>query len=378
MSISLSEGWIKDVRDPVAGDSYNWSGTEPAAAKKAIIIHHSGSNTNLNGGAEDAFSIANFHVNSRGWGGIGYHFVITHDSHSGGAQVQYAGDLLTWRAHLKGLNNGKVGICLVGNFLEQLPGPNQLRLARQLVDFLMAPNNILPSINYYSQIYPHGQYPNQQTAGEQCPGFAGPHFAEWYGYIKGGAFPENLYSSPTPTPVIVPTPEPTPTPQPIPQPEPTPEPVPDPEPQPVPTVEPEWQSSYVGKSAGELEKDTTPLEIRTVERADTFAVDMTGSGEPKPIAVGTQIQIAGYFGDNGKTYARTVWNVTTGWPKLGQWYGVDEQAFIKEPTGQVPETDIPVRVIPKVSKGWLALSKVIANIIGAVLRTLKLRSKSKS
>jgi hypothetical protein len=330
MAISLPGELVKDIRQPILGDSFAWAGVEPAAAKKTLVIHHSASPTN-----QDGFDIASYHVNSNGWGGIGYHFVITHDDYQGrpafglesGAQIQYVGDLLSWRAHVENGNPGRVGICLVGNFVNGVPGPEQLKKARQLVDFLMAPNEILPSINYYSQVTGHGLIEGQSTA---CPGYANPNFNTWMNFIKGGGFPEALYTPPAP-PVQTPPPAPAPTTPPAQLP-------------PVSggmgggtnvPVKTEQEASYV-----------VDREDRTVLREGAFAFNVqTGEvieGSKPNLVPGKVVNVAGYFTSNGKKYARTVYS-----SDHNLWNGVDVTFFDAPPTGQVNADDLPITVVPK-------------------------------
>lgn len=352
MAINLSEPFIDDIREPIAGDSFNWEGTEPAAAKQSIVIHHSGTNTALDGGTEDGYSIASYHVNHNGWGGIGYHFVITHDSHPGGARVQYVGDLLSWRAAELNQNPGRVGVCLVGNFLQQLPGQNQLRLARELVDFLLAPNMILPSMNFYSQILYHNSVPGQST---DCPGWQSPNFGAWFGYLKGGAFPDALYNLPAPAPTP-PPPAPTLPPDPIPTPVP-----PAPVETPVsPPLDP--PGSVLADDYRSTLTAIVPIENK-VTTEDAFAADMTGSNPPIPIAKGTWVAVVASFIDNDKTYYRSDKSVASD-AKLGSFYGLSAEAFA--PTGEIP---IPVTVNKNETNGFLLnLSKGLASILGAILR----------
>lgn len=308
MSISLSEPFIDDIREPIAGDSFNWEGTEPAAAKKSLVIHHSGTNTALSGGKEDGFSIANYHVNGPNkWGGIGYHFVITHDSHPGGARVQYVGDLLSWRAHVYDQNPGRVGICLVGNFLQQLPGQNQLRLARELINFLMAPNDILPSINYFSQVLYHNGVPEQST---DCPGWQGAHFGDWFGYLQGGVFPDGIYNIAPPAPA----PAPAPTPAPV---EPTPE--------PTPVLDPEWVRTW---NPGTLPSMITKVPVQVI--------DVTTGAIKKILPADAPIEsIAGTFEWQGNTYIRTLYSLTN-----NIWNGILMSDLVL-PSAPIP-TPVPV------------------------------------
>lgn len=192
MAVDLAQPWIYDVRQPILGDSFNWAGTEPTAAKTSFVIHA----TAAKAPNEDAFTIADYHVNTNGWGGIGVHFVCTEDGYPGkpqfglpaGAHIQYAGDLGTWRAGCANQNPGRVHIEISGLFTSGngVPSESQLRAVRQLIDFLLAKNNILPSFNYYSQVTYHNAVPEQNTS---CPGWDNPQFAEWFKYLQGGPEP---------------------------------------------------------------------------------------------------------------------------------------------------------------------------------------------
>ncbi len=327
MAIPLPSELVKDIRQPILGDSFAWAGLEPTAAKKSLVIHHSASDTN-----QDGFDIAAYHVNGPNqWGGIGYHFVITHDDYAGrpafglpsGAQIQYVGDLLTWRAHVLNGNPGRVGICLVGNFVNGVPGREQLNKARQLIDFLMAPNEILPSINFYSQVVGHGLIAGQQTA---CPGYENPNFNTWFNFLKGGGFPEALYAPAQPAPL----PEP-----PAPQ-------------APAPVVE------EPGKGAGTaipitviLEQEAsyvTDREDRTILRDGAFAFNTTTGavieGSKVNLGVTKIVNVAGYFTSNGTKYARTVYSADH-----GLWNGVDV-TFFDAPTGYQIDGPLPITVVP--------------------------------
>lgn len=294
MAVNLPD-WIEDIRVPVAGDSFNWAGKESVNNKRSLVIHHSAGPTN-----QDGYVIANYHTapapQGHGWGGVGYHFVIRHDDHPKGAGIEYVGDLETWRAHVLNDNPGRVGICLIGNFVEHLPGKRQLELARQLVDYFISPNFVLPYIEDYGQVVAHGLIPGQSTA---CPGYANPNFNSWFGYLRGGSFPYNLYGAAEQLPVPAPAPEPT----------------------PVPVEQPEYEKTFVEKV------------YDAVTTRDAFAVDVTAAGSPVSVPEGTLVNVGGTFDFQGKQYIRTVYSVTK-----GTWYGLPADAF--EPIVH----DIPVVV----------------------------------
>ena len=70
-----------------------------------IVIHCSDS---PHGRGDDAETIHRWHL-ERGWGGIGYHFVITESG-----EIQNGRPLYWQGAHVSGHNRGTIGICLIG------------------------------------------------------------------------------------------------------------------------------------------------------------------------------------------------------------------------------------------------------------------------
>lgn len=337
MAIEIPENIAHDIRQPILGDSFGWAGLEPAAAKKSIVIHGTGSEAPL----EDGFTMADYHVNHNGWGGIGVHFVVTEDGYPGkpqfslpaGAHAQYVGDLLTWRAGTLNQNNGRIHIEISGLLENHPPTAAQLRATRAIIDFLLAPNNLMPSLNFYSQVTYHNAVPGQNTA---CPGWRHPSFAQWFAYLQGGAFPDALFAppapAPDPTPVIPETPvipdPPVPTPGTVIQPAPeTPAPS-DMTPGkgggtdiPVNVVK-EYQATY-RVQAGQ----------KAIQRDGAVAVSVP---ELTPIensrarlGVGGIVDVAGYFDFQGRTYARTVYSELH-----DLWNGVDT-VFFDLPTGQL-------------------------------------------
>ncbi|MBI2600039.1 N-acetylmuramoyl-L-alanine amidase, partial [Candidatus Daviesbacteria bacterium] len=63
-----------DLRDLIPGDSYNWSWVRDLSQVNFLAIHHTAAPD-----TQTPEEIANYHIQNNGWGGIGYHFVITKD-----------------------------------------------------------------------------------------------------------------------------------------------------------------------------------------------------------------------------------------------------------------------------------------------------------
>lgn len=78
-------------------------------------VHHSATNS----GTPEAY--ARYHVDSNGWPGIGYHFVIQKDG-----TIYQTNDLETVSYHVSSHNTRSIGICLTGNYDTQTPPQIQL------------------------------------------------------------------------------------------------------------------------------------------------------------------------------------------------------------------------------------------------------------
>jgi len=147
-----------DYRKGIWGYSYNWSWVRKWTSIKYVVIHHSVTNPTANS-KDDVDYIARIHKNN-GWGGIGYHFVITKDG-----MVWYVGDISTARANVANKNEMVIGICLVGDFTKYNPSDEQIVSAHDLSKFLI--NDVLALTNLKDWGSMVGHKDLQAT---QCPG----------------------------------------------------------------------------------------------------------------------------------------------------------------------------------------------------------------
>jgi hypothetical protein len=129
-------------------DRTNWSprpvdrrSLEALGAPRRLTVHHSAMyfrDTNPAACAAQIQQIQREHMGNRGYGDIGYHFLIDP------AGRIWEGRELKWQgAHASGDNNRQnIGICVLGNFLRgrggQGPAPAQVQSLRQLTKQLMA------------------------------------------------------------------------------------------------------------------------------------------------------------------------------------------------------------------------------------------------
>lgn len=115
-----------------------------------ITIHHSAS-----GPETSAYDFARWHISEKGWPGIGYHFVIDPNG-----TINQTNPLSSYSYHNGYDNKGAVGVCLVGNFNNYPPTPEQQKSLIKLIRYLKGRLNI-------KTLTGHKEYPNSSTA---CPG----------------------------------------------------------------------------------------------------------------------------------------------------------------------------------------------------------------
>jgi hypothetical protein len=112
---------IVDYRDLLEVHPTRRFDTRPRSAINRWIAHHTASTASVE-------AVARYHVNTRGWAGIGYHYYIEPDG-----RILLVGGLDTIRAHAYGENEDTVGVALQGLYTDTWPTDAQLdSLARLL------------------------------------------------------------------------------------------------------------------------------------------------------------------------------------------------------------------------------------------------------
>lgn len=158
---------IQDITDSLMKHPTKRYVDRPLADVTTVTIHHTVSNTTPE-------AIARFHVETRDWPGIGYHFVIMADG------TIYQTNRLTTKSFHAGSyaapgdeNHWSIGLALMGNFTNAPPPQAQQDAAKALVNYL---KSIVPSI---TRSLPHRGMPGANT---QCPGNT---WQSWYYYVTG-------------------------------------------------------------------------------------------------------------------------------------------------------------------------------------------------
>ncbi len=117
-----------------------------------IVLHHSGVTVR-----QSVEVIHNYHKNTNGWSGIGYHFYIrtTGEIYRGRPEN-------TVGAHAVGANYNSIGICFEGNFEKETMGEVQLKAGQELVAYLKNKYNI-------SKIVRHKDVDSSSCPGKNFP-----------------------------------------------------------------------------------------------------------------------------------------------------------------------------------------------------------------
>lgn len=147
--------------------------TAALGTPRRITVHHSG------GGVFSAIgrlsvgraikAIQDTHTGSKGWDDIGYHFIV---DPAGRAWEGRHLDRIGAHAGSQGLNQGNIGILVLGNFDLQRPTPVQLERLAEVLSYLQRRFAITDR-----DVYTHNDIRAQEGLGPTaCPG---RHIAGW-------------------------------------------------------------------------------------------------------------------------------------------------------------------------------------------------------
>ena len=92
-----------------------------------LVLHHQGATAR-----QTVKQIHDYHKNSKGWAGIGYHFYVrTNGEIWQGRPLEYVG------AHAYGFNDNSIGICFEGNFEVEEMSEAQKEAGKWLVSYIL-------------------------------------------------------------------------------------------------------------------------------------------------------------------------------------------------------------------------------------------------
>jgi hypothetical protein len=137
---------------PKSSDPTNVYGTRARSAIKTIVVHHTAVSPTIG-----ARRVAEVHVNTNGWPGIGYHFFVNPDG-----TIEQTNWPETVSAHTRGQNHYSIGVAFAGDFTGATPTPAQIEQGGHLITWLMQQFGVP-----LEQVRGHREMPTQTT---ECPG----------------------------------------------------------------------------------------------------------------------------------------------------------------------------------------------------------------
>jgi peptidoglycan hydrolase-like amidase len=125
---------IQRVTKDADGNAYRWP-QDYSGNIKLLVVHHTAMKVtgDARSGEERVRALYQYHANSRGWGDIGYHFLV---DDSGQIYEGKAGGRYVVGGHAYCNNVGTIGIALLGNFEEELPSQQQMKSLQWLLAWL--------------------------------------------------------------------------------------------------------------------------------------------------------------------------------------------------------------------------------------------------
>ena len=120
--LEFGELKVKNITKQLTRHKVDQYKTRDLGRIKMIVVHHSATDS----GTPQAY--ANYHVNTRDWPGIGYHYVIQKDG-----TIFQTNELDTISYHTGGQNTHSIGVCLTGNYDKQKPPAIQIQKCGELI-----------------------------------------------------------------------------------------------------------------------------------------------------------------------------------------------------------------------------------------------------
>jgi len=160
----------KTITHDASGDQYRWA-QRYSPTVKLLVVHHTAQKVigDARPAVERMRALYDYHANSRGWGDIGYHYIV---DEQGGIYEGRNGGKNVVGGHVYCGNVGTVGIALMGNFEEEQPTQQQIQSLQWLLGHLSDTYNIDLNRN----VSFHGKnvktiLRHKDLISTECPGF---------------------------------------------------------------------------------------------------------------------------------------------------------------------------------------------------------------
>ncbi len=159
------------TRTNADGDTLRWP-WQYSPKVKLFVVHHTAGLVSGDGrtGIERMRALYQFHAVNRGWGDVGYHYIV---DETGQVYEGRAGGKLVVGGHVYCHNVGTVGISLMGNFDEERPTQAQVKALQKLLVLLADTYDVdlSESVTYHGESMPT-VVGHRDLLATDCPGFS--------------------------------------------------------------------------------------------------------------------------------------------------------------------------------------------------------------
>lgn len=165
-------GIASTVTEDAQGKTYLWP-LQYSNTVRLLVVHHSALivQGDPRPPVERVRALYKYHARSRGWGDIGYHFIVdengqVYEGRQGGKSVV--------GAHAYCNNTGTIGIVLLGNFELEVPSQAQARGLQHLLDSLARQYDldVHRSIQFHGRTFDTPIVAHRDLLPTLCPGFS--------------------------------------------------------------------------------------------------------------------------------------------------------------------------------------------------------------
>lgn len=173
------------------GRKYRWS-RQYSRSVELIAVHHTAVKVDgdKRSGAERVRALYQYHAQNRGWGDLGYHYLIDED---GQIYEGKSGGKYVVAGHAYCNNIGTVGVALLGNFEEEKPTQEQLQALQWLIVQLADEYDI--DLDRTVTFHGKRQHPvvgHRDLLSTECPGF---YVYGALAHIRSNAAAGDVYAS---------------------------------------------------------------------------------------------------------------------------------------------------------------------------------------
>jgi len=147
---------FQDYRDDIPGNSYTWGPDIYTNEIRNFTFHHSVTPQVAKNDGDwkgECDNIANLHMFSNRWKGVGYRFIICSDG-----TVAYVGDLSHGGSAVGGMNNVMFSACFIGDFTKELPTAMQVHSAHLLAKHFLTEMPQYPNLFSWDQVAGHKSF----------------------------------------------------------------------------------------------------------------------------------------------------------------------------------------------------------------------------